>query len=293
MSDFKSDDDALQGYWLIVSYVVEGEESGESATHYHFDRGRFRRVAAHWVDDGTPPGTYQIDENAKRLVLVENRPDGAGGRQRTLRALYRIANDRLEICTTGSDQFPPEISPRHIMTTLERERGPAPRMRPPSGKKPLVDSLLGIFPWSDLHDQYQGTLPRAASRPSGVLGWLSGAFTRPRNVGLSLEENESGDIAPALDRAKALVFEFAGREAAARAYAASQLLPLKNESWLGDGDRPVTEGQFRARMVLDGIHVHGDRSVTWYFRDGDLFAGHWIVVSMDAASEFTDAEIAG
>ena len=63
------------------------------------------------------------------------------------------------------------------------------------------------------------------------------------------------------------------------AYAVKQLLPLKNDTWLGDDEQPLSAKQFQARMKLDSITVSPDGSFDFWHDDGDLFWGHSIQIS--------------
>jgi len=75
--------------------------------------------------------------------------------------------------------------------------------------------------------------------------------------------------------------------------AARILLPLKNESWLGEHETEVTADQFKQRMKMESITVHPDGSLNFSHTDGDLFWGHWIQVNGTISAGPTDAGIAG
>ena len=79
---------------------------------------------------------------------------------------------------------------------------------------------------------------------------------------------------------------------AARAYACEMLLALKNDSWLQEGENPVTPEAFVARLKLDGITLRDDGSTYW-FLDGDLFWGHYIDVWRNSDGTFGGADLAG
>lgn len=79
-----------------------------------------------------------------------------------------------------------------------------------------------------------------------------------------------------------------------RAYATSELLELANE-WIdeyGDIDE-VTEEIFLEAIKLESIGVHPEGDFEVFFFDGDLFAGHCIIVSGNIDGSFQSAEIAG
>lgn len=76
-------------------------------------------------------------------------------------------------------------------------------------------------------------------------------------------------------------------------FCASKLLDLKNNSWLGEEERPLTKEAFMETIELKAITAFSDGSFELYFDDGDLFWGHTILVSVDKAYELMEAEIAG
>lgn len=76
-------------------------------------------------------------------------------------------------------------------------------------------------------------------------------------------------------------------------YAVAKLLPLKNQNWLGDGERPVSETAFRRRAKLESITAYPSGRFDFWHKDGDLFAGHAILVSGTLKSGPTDADIPG
>lgn len=78
-----------------------------------------------------------------------------------------------------------------------------------------------------------------------------------------------------------------------RLFATKELLPLKNETWLEEDEALVTAAQFQERIQLDGIFCFEEGAFEFWFRDGDLFWGHYIVISGDLASGCTDAAIMG
>jgi hypothetical protein len=71
------------------------------------------------------------------------------------------------------------------------------------------------------------------------------------------------------------------------------LLPLKNESWLAEGEVDVTADQFKGRMALESITVHPDGSFEFWHNDGDLFWGHSIQISGCLSKGPTGADIPG
>ncbi|MGE0373555.1 MAG: DUF2262 domain-containing protein [Gammaproteobacteria bacterium] len=80
---------------------------------------------------------------------------------------------------------------------------------------------------------------------------------------------------------------------AARAHACDELLSLKNETWLEEGEAPIGAEAFKKRLKLDGITVHLDGACSYLFTDGDLFWGHYVSVWRNADGQFSGADLAG
>lgn len=76
-------------------------------------------------------------------------------------------------------------------------------------------------------------------------------------------------------------------------FAASQLLTLKNDSWLQEDEMPLTEEQFAQKIIFDGIYAFSDGSFEVFFLDNDIFWGHHISVDLLPGFIFERAGIAG
>jgi hypothetical protein len=112
-----------------------------------------------------------------------------------------------------------------------------------------------------------------------------------REVPLSIGMGRDGsvDAEPA-----ARLFEEAPKwDARARDLAADELLATKNEHWLGDDEKPLSREEFKARMTIESIGVNPGPFIQLYYEDGDLFAGHTIIVTFDEEEGQAWAEFAG
>ena len=78
----------------------------------------------------------------------------------------------------------------------------------------------------------------------------------------------------------------------AKEYSAHKLIELKNDSWLEEDEKEVTEKEFKERMRFTGLHIFSE-SANFYFDDDGLFWGHTIEVTVNQKLEFTNADIAG
>ncbi|WP_375345777.1 DUF2262 domain-containing protein [Priestia megaterium] len=79
-----------------------------------------------------------------------------------------------------------------------------------------------------------------------------------------------------------------------RMYAAAELVDLAND-WIQEEDEieEMTEEMFMDLMSLDTISVYPEGDFDFYFSDGDMFAGHSIIVEGNIDETFTRAQIAG
>ena len=81
--------------------------------------------------------------------------------------------------------------------------------------------------------------------------------------------------------------------AEAKAYAADELLALKNDVWLDEGEAPIDVAAFARSLALSGVNAFPDGSFEAYFDDGDLFWSHSVRVDVDAEDVFMRAEMVG
>jgi hypothetical protein len=131
------------------------------------------------------------------------------------------------------------------------------------------------------------TLDRSVDGYEGRAAWNG------QRVRLSLSAHEPADVERALQVARTLWRAQKTWRAKVLAYAVKQLLPLKNDNWLGDDERPLTAKQFQARMKLESITVSPDGSFEFWHDDGDLFWGHSIQIMGSLAKGLYHADIPG
>jgi len=77
------------------------------------------------------------------------------------------------------------------------------------------------------------------------------------------------------------------------ALAVSELLELKNGTWLKQGESEITAKQFVAAMSLTSVSVNSEGGFTFWYDDGELFWGHLIMVHGNSKEGPTDASIQG
>ena len=131
------------------------------------------------------------------------------------------------------------------------------------------------------------TLDRRVDWYEGEVLWCGSKVT------LAAETDQNGNPASALEVARTLCLAQTTWDLRIRDYAVRSLLALKNESWLDEGEEPVTEATFRQEMKLDSITVAlGGRFEFWH-EARDLFGGHSIHIQGNLADGPTNADIPG
>ncbi|MEM7559841.1 MAG: DUF2262 domain-containing protein [Planctomycetota bacterium] len=78
-----------------------------------------------------------------------------------------------------------------------------------------------------------------------------------------------------------------------QSYAATELLDVKNDTWLAEGESKFTHERFISKMSLDAVDIESDGSFEFWFDDGDLFWGHFISVRGNLGEGPTDSNFHG
>jgi hypothetical protein len=143
-------------------------------------------------------------------------------------------------------------------------------------QKPVTfdDPLLGTF-----------TLDRRVDWFTGQVVWAG----EP----ISLNLSRSADAQAALKTAHALWQNQNEWSRRVREFAVEELLPLKNDTWLDEGEAEQTPDEFKDRMTLESITVDADGCFDFWHNDGDLFWGHSIQISGSLSEGPTRADIPG
>ena len=74
---------------------------------------------------------------------------------------------------------------------------------------------------------------------------------------------------------------------------AIELLASKNNAWLSDNETALTAEEFKERLQLHSLQVAPNGDYKLSFDDGDLFWGHWIIVSGNIISGIDKISVAG
>lgn len=72
-----------------------------------------------------------------------------------------------------------------------------------------------------------------------------------------------------------------------------EMLALKNQSWLEEGDNELSIEEFQKDIKLYGINTYEDGSAALYYKANDLFWGHEIQTSIDNGQNYESSTIIG
>lgn len=128
-------------------------------------------------------------------------------------------------------------------------------------------------------------LDRSLDLYEGPANWCG------NEISLTLDDGEMPDSA--LATAMALFSQQQHWQQQAISCATAELLPLKNDNWLEENQHPLSAEEFAGKLTLQSIVCYDDNDFTFYFSDGELFFGHYIMVNGDLNEGITDASIAG
>ena len=117
--------------------------------------------------------------------------------------------------------------------------------------------------------------------------WVGGT------IHLTLNVEDPDQIKPCLKVARGLWSQESSWKTRIEEYAVQMLLPLKNESWLGDDESELSPEEFKSKVTLQSISIYPDGDFEFWHHDGDLFWGHSIQVSGNLIEGPMDADIPG
>ncbi len=112
-------------------------------------------------------------------------------------------------------------------------------------------------------------------------------------IDLTLNAEEPCEIKSCLKIAQDLWSQEASWKTRIDDYAVQELLPLKNDAWLGDEETEFSPEEFKSKMTLQSISIYPDGNFDFWHDDGDLFWGHSIQVSGSLADGPTACDIPG
>ena len=139
--------------------------------------------------------------------------------------------------------------------------------------KTLSDSVLGNIKWNDRYNWWEGE----SALNSGDRFSFS----------ISVDSEDEAIPPPIIER-----FNFLKQnENQIHQNIAAQMLELFNDTW-SEGEQ-ITEQDFIKTTKLADASFSDDGDVELFYEDGDLFAGHSIVTTLDKSGKISDPYLAG
>lgn len=80
--------------------------------------------------------------------------------------------------------------------------------------------------------------------------------------------------------------------ALAQNFAVQEFLSLKNSEWLDEGEKPLSEEEFKKRVSVQSVEFEKN-GITLWCNGGDLFFGHSLLFEFDKNFELTSSTLAG
>ena len=90
-----------------------------------------------------------------------------------------------------------------------------------------------------------------------------------------------------------VISDFKTFDESARNFAAEELLALKNDAWLDEGEAIVSKEDFISKMLIESITFEENKQFQICYNDGELFWGHSIIVDINKKGMPNKAEIYG
>lgn len=142
---------------------------------------------------------------------------------------------------------------------------------------------------SKIETNFIGTLKLTKSKDSYIVK----THWNNSEVEVRFLPDKNGEIEQGIETAIELWKKTSSWDEQIKNYAANELLPIKNDSWLNDKEEELTTTMFINCMTLISITFYEEGEFEFFFDDGDLFWGHSIHVSGDIKNGMTLALFQG
>jgi hypothetical protein len=127
-----------------------------------------------------------------------------------------------------------------------------------------------------------------------TIDWFEGKTTwNGKMISLHVEKSPDDRIDDALKTAAYLWSDQITWKRKVDELAIGELLRIKNDFWLSEGEPKLTSKQFKARMKLVAIWVEFNGRFSFSHFDDDMFCGHLIKIRGSVEDGLTEASIEG
>lgn len=213
-------------------------------------------------------GTGEICQDLHRLTVKAdddylNALREAAGANSVIRAQVRRGTEGKRFLLVGTPQKASDPQLEEVL---------AERLKPVY----YEDAMLGKF-----------TLDRSVDWFERQAVWMG------NQISLSFDNGSREEMGQACETARQLFANQADWDRRIRAYAAAQLLELKNDCWLDEDEPEFTDEDFISRLRLESLQVDPDGEFEFWFDDGDIFWGHSVHVCGTLEDGPNDAQMEG
>lgn len=127
-----------------------------------------------------------------------------------------------------------------------------------------------------------------------VYEWFEArADWRNKIIRLIFHTDERDKLAEMVLTAEALWEDQAGWEQRVQDLAVSELLSLKNEAWLHEGEPEMSPEEFKAKMILEAISLKHDGLFEFWYEDAEVFGDHVIRAAGNLVDGLTEVHLEG
>jgi uncharacterized protein (TIGR03067 family) len=122
----KKDLDALQGDWVAVTQVVDGQKGSDDETQSLFRTVKDNGYTVSFFDKPVGKGTFTIDAT-KKPKTIDARPATAAKDAPAMLGIYEIDGDTFRVCFARAGQerpkeFESKADSGHTLTVWKREK---------------------------------------------------------------------------------------------------------------------------------------------------------------------------
>lgn len=226
-----------------------------------------------------------------RIELLAWKPDGGALQQSVLSVRQRVSHKEM---VKLNEQVDAESVYRMLVKIAHENPFGSPQallveLQGPADDPEVMNALRDYEKPVTISDARFGTLTLDKG-----LGWFQGgAEWCGHRVNFAASAETPQEAAPAIETAHRLWEHTQEWHDRVTRYAADELVSLKNESWLREDEQAASAEEFIRRMAIQSITVYPDGDFEFWFKDGELFWGHSILVSGTLTEGLQSADIAG
>lgn len=205
-----------------------------------------------------------------------------------------------EVEEADLDKYRELIKPETVVRLKITRPKPREHGSPKADMVEFIETWRGDRPLNEIKNRYQTRIEfKHADYGNFVfdrsLEWFGGTYRwGEESIDIYLSTQEIGRGQALLNRYKEVFNNPELWQNKIKDFAVDQLIQLKNDNWLEEGESPITKEAFKQVITFESISVYGDNEAfEIYLTDGDVFWGHSICVDGNLDDGFKSAGIQG